>query len=74
MKLVFFREENEIKLKLNHDGNDEEFNYVRLIKFLHENNELETTEYDDDISEDEKGKINDMIQKINQTVVQLTVE
>ncbi len=74
MKLVFFREENEIKLKLNHEGNDEEFNYVRLIKFLHENNELETTEYDDDISEDEKGKINDMIQKINQTVVQLTVE
>ncbi|MBS4068095.1 MAG: hypothetical protein KGZ62_05810 [Sulfurimonas sp.] len=73
MKLVFFKEDDEIKLKLNHEGNDEEFNYVRLIEFLHDGKELEDTEYYEDISEDEKDKINDMIQKINEKVVKLIV-
>ena len=68
MKLVFFKEENEIKLKLNHESSNEEFNYVRLIEFLHEGNELESTEYCENILEDEKSKINDMIQKINEKV------
>ena len=54
MKLVFFKEENEIKLKLNHESNDEEFNYVRLIEFLHNGNELEDTDYYEDISAEEK--------------------
>jgi hypothetical protein len=73
MKLVFFKEENEIKLKLNHENSDEEFNYVRLIEFLHDGNELEDTEYYQDITEEEKEKINDMIQKINGKVVKLIV-
>ena len=69
MKLVFFKEENEIKLKLNHNNTDENFNYVRLIEFLHENNELEETEYCTEISEEEKTKINEMIIKINEKIV-----
>ena len=57
MKLVFFKENEDIKLKLNNNGTDEEFSYVKLIKFLHVGNELEETEYNDDISDEEKSKI-----------------
>ena len=69
MKLVFFKEDEDIKLKLNNNGTDEEFSYVKLIKFLHLGNELEETEYYDDISEEEKSKIDEMILKINEKVV-----
>lgn len=69
MKLVFFKEDEDIKLKLNNNGTDEEFSYVKLIKFLHEGNELEETEYYDDISDEEKSKIDEMIVKINEKVV-----
>lgn len=71
MKLVFFKNEgsDEIKLKLNHEGKDEDFNYVRLIEFLHNNNKLEETEYPTDILSDEKDKIDGMITKINNVVV-----
>jgi hypothetical protein len=74
MKLVFFKEVDEIKVKLEHDGSDEEFNYIRLIEFLHDNNELEDTEYYDDISEDEKDKINNMINEINTTIIKQATE
>ena len=69
MKLVFFKEDEDIKLKLNNNGTDEEFSYVKLIKFLHVGNELEETEYYDDISDEEKSKIDEMILKINEKVV-----
>lgn len=69
MKLVFFKEGEDIKSKLNNDGMDEEFSYVKLIEFLHVGNELEETEYCDDISVEEKSKIDEMIIKINEKVV-----
>lgn len=69
MKLVFFKEGEDIKLKLNNNGMDEEFSYVKLIEFLHIGNELEETEYYDDISVEEKSKIDEMIVKINEKVV-----
>lgn len=69
MKLVFFKENEDIKLKLNNNGIDEEFSYVKLIKFLHVGNELGETEYYDDISDEEKSKIDEMILKINEKVV-----
>jgi hypothetical protein len=69
MKLVFFKENGEIKLKLNQNRDDEEFNYVKLIEFLHNNHELEATEYCEDITENEKEKIDTMIEQINQQVV-----
>ncbi|WP_415396269.1 hypothetical protein [Sulfurimonas sp. CS5] len=73
MKLVFFKEGEEVKLKIN-NGEDTEFNYVKLIEFLHTNNELEETEYWDGISEEEKNKVNAMIDKINEVVVKYTPE
>lgn len=69
MKLVFFKEDEEIKLKLNNNGMDEEFSYIKLIEFLHVGNELEETEYYDEISDEEKSKIDEMIIKINEKVV-----
>lgn len=74
MKLVFFKEEEEIKLKLNHNDTDEDFNYVKLIEFLHENNVLEETEYEEGISYEEKDKVNSMIEKINEVVVKQDTE
>lgn len=69
MKLVFFKEVDEIKLKLNHNGNDEDFDYIRLIEFLHNRNELEPTEYCENISPEEQEKINEMIRKINESII-----
>ena len=74
MKLVFFKEADEIKVKLNHDESDEEFNYIKLIEFLHGDNELEETEYYEGISEDEEAKINNMINEINTIVIRQTPE
>ncbi len=71
MKLVFFKEEGEIKLKLNHNSEDEQFNYIRLIEFLHDGYELEPTEYCADITYEEQEKINEMITKINSSIVSI---
>lgn len=68
MKLVFFKEEDEIKLKLNHASQDEPFNYIRFIEFLHEGHELELTEFCADITPEEQDKIKEMIIKINECV------
>ena len=69
MKLVFFKEEGEIKLKLNHNSGDEQFNYIKLIEFLHDGQELEPTEYCADITPEEQEKINEMVTKINGSIV-----
>ena len=69
MKLVFFKEEGEIKLKLNHNSGDEQFNYIKLIEFLNDGQELESTEYCADITTEEQEKINEMVTKINGSIV-----
>ena len=74
MKLVFFKEAGQIKLKLNNNSIDEIFDYIKFIEYLHENNELEETEFDSSISEEEKSKVIGMIHKINETVVKANSE
>ncbi|MDD2830374.1 MAG: hypothetical protein PHW18_12435 [Sulfuricurvum sp.] len=69
MKLVFSKEENEIKVKLLHNGTEEDFNYIKLIKFIHEDNELEETSYSEEITPEEREKVNVMISKINEVII-----
>lgn len=69
MKLVFFKEDEEIKLRINHQDVDVAFNYIKLIEFLYNGNELEETQYFDEISPEEKIKIDEMIIKINEKVI-----
>jgi len=69
MKLVFKKNDNEIEVKLKIDGELEDFNYIKIIEYLHGGNELEETEYPDDISNMEQEKINDMINNINESII-----
>ncbi|WP_041959758.1 hypothetical protein [Sulfurospirillum arsenophilum] len=69
MKLVFFKEAGQIKVKLNNNGTDMTFDYIKFIEYLYDNNELEETEFDNTISRNEQEKIMEMIAKINETVV-----
>jgi len=69
MKLVFFKDAEEIKVKLRNEDGDFDFDYIKLIEYLHERNELEETEYPDDITAIEQEKIDDMINKINESII-----
>lgn len=69
MKLVFFKDAEEIKVKLRVEDGDVNFDYIKLIEYLHKRNELEETEYPNDITAIEQEKIDDMINKINESVI-----
>ncbi|MDD5052586.1 MAG: hypothetical protein PHO27_07645 [Sulfuricurvum sp.] len=72
MKLVFSKEENEIKVKLHENGTEVDFNYIEWIKFIHEGNELEETIYCEEITPEEREKVNVMISKINDAIIRQT--
>ena len=65
MKLVFKKEEDDAIVKIEQDDEEKDFNYVELIRFLYENNELENAEFDGEFSSKEKDAINEMIAKLN---------
>lgn len=68
MKLLVKKNNGEFEIKSQIDGVINDFDYVELINYLYTNNKLEDTEYDENISEWEKNSINDLIQKINNTI------
>jgi hypothetical protein len=69
MKLVFFKNDEEIKVKLRVDGGDMDFDYIKMIEYLHSGTVFEETEYPDDITSIEKEKIDSMIDKINESII-----
>lgn len=73
MKLVF-EKQDDIEVKLKIDGELIDFNYIKFIEYLHCGNELQVTEYSDDISIIEREKINKMITRINESVTILDQE
>lgn len=70
MKLTFSRDsESEIKLKMDLDGVDKDFNYINFIKDLYYNKSEIATEYTDEITEEEKIKISEMLEEIKTQVL-----
>lgn len=68
MKLIFTKsEENEITVQLTKGTIVENFSYVEMIKQLLGHNKFEDTDYNN-INEDEKKRIEGMLEKINAAV------
>ena len=70
MKLKFTKSgEDNINIKIVENLIESEFDYVDFIKHIHNNPSLEESEFIGDISEDEKEKINEMIEAINEAAI-----
>lgn len=67
--LIFKSEENEIKVLFRNETTEDPFSYVELIKHLLQGKELSETEFDDNITDEEKKSVNSMVDKINREVL-----
>ena len=65
MKLKFFKtESNEISLQIQRGTTFEDFSYIEMVSQLLQDNTFEDTDFGN-LSEDEKEKIQKMLDKIN---------
>lgn len=65
MQLIFKRKDEKLSIEIKDGVSTIEFNYVEMIKKFLKEKELEETIFEGDFSDDEKGKINEMVNKIN---------
>lgn len=73
MKLVFERNDDKsISVKILTETELNDFSYINFINRLFENELLEDPKFPDDISVEEKTKILELVEKINQAVVRRT--
>lgn len=70
MKIIFNRKEGIVETKLDIDSEEQDFDYLTLINKLLEGVVLEDPQYPEDVSEDEKNEIDEMIAKINEVMLQ----
>lgn len=69
MKLYFSKDEqDEIVVKMSTSTVQEDFSYVEMIKNLLNNNEFDDTEFTDDFTDDEKTRIEKMLDSINHSI------
>lgn len=70
MKLLFTKEENgDIKAQIQQGTIAIDFSYTEMVKQLLDNNEIDDVDFVD-LDEDEKGKINEMLEKIRQVFIE----
>lgn len=71
MKFKFIKDESgNIAVKFSHDGQEVDFNYVRLINLLYSKKyTLEEPDFIGEISEYEQMKIKEMITQLNQAII-----
>lgn len=72
MKLIFEKEpEENLSVKIETcKGNKINFNYIELIEMLYQGDNIEEIVYPEDIEEQQKENIEQMIEKINDEVKQ----
>jgi len=68
MQLIFKRENDKLTIEIKDGVSTIEFNYVDMIKKFLKEKELEETIFDGDFSDNEKTKIKEMVEKINQAI------
>lgn len=68
MQLIFKRKDEKLSIEIKDGVSTIEFNYVEMIKKFLKEKELEETIFEGDFSEDEKGKIYEMVNKINMAI------
>lgn len=64
MKIKVSKENDDIITKLVIDGVEKQFDYIRLINELYENEEIENIEFSDDIEEWEAEEIKKLVDEI----------
>lgn len=75
MKLIFKKEENQnIQIQLVTGTSTIDFTYIEMIKDLIKNNEIETPIFEGDISEEEKDRLNAMLKKISESIIEKETE
>ena len=70
MKINVKKENEDIVLSLVIDGEEEPFDYVKLVNELYNKKEIEEIVYSDEINDWEKVEIKRLIDKINNTITQ----
>lgn len=65
MQLIFKRQDEKLSIEIKDGVSTIEFNYVEMIKKFLKEKELEKTIFEGDFSDDEKAKIDEMVNKIN---------
>lgn len=70
MKINVKKTSEDIVLSLIIDGNEEPFDYVKLVNELYNKKEIEEIVYSGEINDWEKDEIKILIDKINDTVKQ----
>lgn len=68
MKLIFSKEDGNLTVKIATGTVEEDFDYVKMIKGLLEHNKFDDTVYDESVSPEEKGKIEAMLDNINDSI------
>lgn len=74
MQLIFKRIDNKLSIEIKDGVSTIEFGYVEMIKKFLKEKELEATIFDGEFSDEEKEKINDMVNKINAVIPKEEVE
>ena len=66
MKLIFEKKDSQnITVRIGHEGNIKDFDYIEMLKGLLLYGSLEAPEVTGDFSEDEKNSINSMVKQLN---------
>lgn len=68
MKLLFKKNKNQSELFIVKEGAHEIFNYIQMIKYIIAGDILENAEFEGDYSEEEMLKVNEMVDKIRETL------
>ncbi len=75
MKITFAKdEEQQIKVRLKEEDEEQEFDYIKMITYLFDEKQLEEPEFGEGITDEEKEKIQDMITNINSAIGNETAE
>lgn len=70
MKLHFSKDDqDEIVVEMSTSNIQEDFSYVEMIKTLLENNTFDSTEFSGDFSDEEKSRIENMLNSINDSII-----
>lgn len=69
MKLLFKKDKEKIDIFIEKNSKEEIFSYVNMINYLINGEKCEETKFSGDFSEEEKAKVNDIIDEISKTVL-----
>ena len=69
MKLKFYKEEDNDYVKIiTQDGNELEFDYIEMIRYIFNDKKIDEADIDDQYSEEEMNSIKTLISDISETV------